>query len=675
MSLRSQGISPITNEEHIKTISQLYATFSKPQAGFSQRQKVTPAKIANHQKLLDAHAAPLYTAEQVEVVLQKFRSDTESPLQKINSPLQNQEFEQSRNTPVRKEVADAESLANSNGALSPLIKVWCESAQANFNIRSGPTPSLSEIIKQLRQRCNLQPTSTHEYGLFYATDKMSESMVGVCSDEDLADAMRDAQHWVFRPIILTPAQERVIDTMAPVSATVSRKLFSTPGGPEQDELMQVNRAQKRHAYERALEKEIQEAVVKSLLQHDQTIGKQHTTPVKTVLAAVQVTQSLNKLWAKIEGAVGNDHVSMLQRLHWFLEAIVANLDVVVKTRWTAQRQPGAREVESYHSWPDARSRLFSLMAENFHKTPGELVRELPNILVLPGGYASRNDVCAAIDKVRLEAHEYATLRMATDSATIKEVDCEANNFLLSILSPEAHDEMAAYLERKHRDAADSFYKEHLQPPVSAYPPILVREAVEARSGRRGPWVIDFIFGGRAGTDRNSSRNYSGIQANLHATMALGGGREKLSITAETDSKTRKLTRNQQQHVFPYYLRSETDKSKREQLDAEFLALTLADLQCRQCQARGHTAEVCPKFFKLDAKLIERNEKSFYYMLRPSERILSLRKSKAATIMMVSEATAGAASHPDMATVLERLSALEQRNQELEQQLNARAGAE
>ena len=72
-----------------------------------------------------------------------------------------------------------------------------------------------------------------------------------------------------------------------------------------------------------------------------------------------------------------------------------------KTRWTAQRQPGAREVESYHSWPDAQSQLFSLMAENFHKTPGELVRELPNILVLPGGYASRNDVCAAIDKVRL----------------------------------------------------------------------------------------------------------------------------------------------------------------------------------------------------------------------------------------------------------------------------------
>jgi hypothetical protein len=70
---------------------------------------------------------------------------------------------------------------------------------------------------------------------------------------------------------------------------------------------------------------------------------------------------------KIEAAVGRDHVSVLQRLHCFLEAIVANLDAVVKTRWTAQRQPGAREVESYQSWPEARERIFSLMAENFQR--------------------------------------------------------------------------------------------------------------------------------------------------------------------------------------------------------------------------------------------------------------------------------------------------------------------
>ncbi len=61
-------------------------------------------------------------------------------------------------------------------------------------------------------------------------------------------------------------------------------------------------------------------------------------------------------------------------------------------------------------------------------------------------------------------------------------------------------------------------------------------------------------------------------------------------------------------------------------------------------------------------------------MRPPERILALRKPKA-TIMMVSDSTAGAVAQPDMAAVMERLSALEQRNQELEQQLNARAGAE
>ncbi len=54
---------------------------------------------------------------------------------------------------------------------------------------------------------------------------------------------------------------------------------------------------------------------------------------------MQGTHSLYKLWSKIEAAVGCNHVSVLQRLHWFLEAIVANLDAVVnqvKTRWTVQ---------------------------------------------------------------------------------------------------------------------------------------------------------------------------------------------------------------------------------------------------------------------------------------------------------------------------------------------------
>ena len=88
--------------------------------------------------------------------------------------------------------------------------------------------------------------------------------------------------------------------------------------------------------------------------------------------------------------------------------------------------------------------------------------------------------------------------------------------------------MAVYLERKHCNALDSFYKEQLQPPVSAYPPSLVCEAVEARSRRCGPWVADFHFGGRSGSDKNSSRNYSGGQSNNGAARVAGGGviREK-----------------------------------------------------------------------------------------------------------------------------------------------------
>ena len=167
----------------------------------------------------------MYSIQQVEAVLQKFQSNTESPALMDKSPNQDMESEQIRHTPVRSEVADIDSTAQSNGSSSQRITVWCEPAQANFNIRFGTLPSLPEIIKQLHQRCNLQSTSQQEYGLFYITDKASESMIGVVSDEDLADAMRDAQQGVFRTIMLTPAQERITATSAPVLATVSRKLF------------------------------------------------------------------------------------------------------------------------------------------------------------------------------------------------------------------------------------------------------------------------------------------------------------------------------------------------------------------------------------------------------------------------------------------------------------------
>jgi hypothetical protein len=71
------------------------------------------------------------------------------------------------------------------------------------------------------------------------TDKASESMVGVFGDEDLADAMCDAQHWVFCTITFTLTQE-LITAKTPVLATVSQKLLPTPGEPEKDELMHVN---------------------------------------------------------------------------------------------------------------------------------------------------------------------------------------------------------------------------------------------------------------------------------------------------------------------------------------------------------------------------------------------------------------------------------------------------
>ncbi len=61
-------------------------------------------------------------------------------------------------------------------------------------------------------------------------------------------------------------------------------------------------------------------------------------------------------------------------------------------------------------------------------------------------------------------------------------------------------------------------------------------------------------------------------------------------------------------------------------------------------------------------------------MRPPEWISALRKPKA-EIMMVSDNTAGVVSQQDMAVVMERLSALEQCNQELEQQLKTRACAE
>ena len=93
-----------------------------------------------------------------------------------------------------------------------------------------------------------------------------------------------------------------------------------------------------------------------------------------------------------------------------------------------------------------------------------------------------------------------------------------------------------------------------------------------------------------------------------------------------------LKHNQQSNVFPYYLKVVADAGECKGLEKNFLSNTLLDLKCHKCGVNGHTQEICPRFFKLDSRSIDRNPKSFFFELRPPQQVLNL--SNAAMVMQV-----------------------------------------
>jgi hypothetical protein len=103
--------------------------------------------------------------------------------------------------------------------------------------------------------------------------------------------------------------------------------------------------------------------------------------------------------------------------------------------------------------------------------------------------------------------------------------------------------------------------------------------------------------------------------------------------------TRTVRRNKDTHIFPYHLKDVLDAGERERQVRSFLSLTMLDWKCNQCGMQGHTKELCPRSFQLDANLFERNSKSFFFGLRPQPQVLSLRTpvKDTAKVMPVLEA--------------------------------------
>jgi hypothetical protein len=130
----------------------------------------------------------------------------------------------------------------------------------------------------------------------------------------------------------------------------------------------------------------------------------------------------------------------------------------------------------------------------------------------------------------------------------------------------------------------------------------------------------------------------------------GSGKE-----SGTTPRTRVLKRNQQVYEFPYYLKDITDARERDRQSKQFMDQTLLDWTCNQCHNKGHTKDICPRFFKLDEHSIEGNPRSFFFGLRPPHPVLALRH--AAKVMPVLTPTAdmvlpsaGASPHTNLSSI-------------------------
>ena len=318
-------------------------------------------------------------------------------------------------------------------------------------------------------------------------------MVETLTDmEDVWELLRDKQasgRWMFRSIMpVTPQQERL--TMEPTSETseiVSRRL--SYDNPESNSMVQLTKALQLQQFEQSVIAEIKAAVKLAVKPYGEKVGKAGHSPVETFYKALRVTEDLTKLLARLnkQASRREDPTAEQQRLQWFIDAILDQLEDDVKERWQGQDDPDHREASYYNSWAQFKAILFTIIRNVTDFTPDGLMDQLPN-LVVTAKCASRNDLWVAIEQVQTAAKTLAEMKSIDATA---QIEASTVKYLAASLTPEATKSIIEALAHKHRAAASTYYANIQHPPLTAYPSRCIKEVMLGRDDFEGNWRADW----------------------------------------------------------------------------------------------------------------------------------------------------------------------------------------
>jgi hypothetical protein len=506
------------------------------------------------------------------------------------------------------------------------LEVVCEASGSPLTIilRLQQTATIQDVNQELASSWSI--ASPHAFKLHF--ERADGAKVTITHIEDVWDLLSTARgRWVFQSITPLTLQQARLDHEPPsaISDNVSRRL--SYDSPEAEATTRLTQALRLQQLEQSVTAEIKAAVTTAVKPYGDTIGKAGRSPAETFYNALRVTDDLTKVLERLtqQASRRSDPTAEHQRLQWFIEAILDRLADDVKKRWLGQEDPERREASFYSSWNQFKASLFTIMRNVIDFTPDGLMDQLPNLIV-PATCASRNDLWVAIEQVQKAAKILAAMK-SIDATP--QIEAATVKYLEASLTPAAMKSIVEALASKHRAEASTFYALKQHPPLTAYPSRCIKAVMLGRDDFDGDWRLEW-------------RSPSSKDNTPPAGKGAGGGaprgeKQKLSGERSETPRIRVLKRNQQTQEFPYYLKDVPDAGERARMEKLFLANTLLDWKCHKCGGHGHTQEICPQFFKLDGRLIERNPKSFFFDIRPPVQVLDLRKAANVKVMPVLDA--------------------------------------
>jgi len=676
-------MATVLGREALQEIHNVYQLLQKEQPKKSSTMPISPQRIANHFLLLDRQTLePRFSPSQIEAALQTPISTTAAYRGEVGKSAKEiiEVASVWAPTPVANDTTKAE--INATPRLSSAFLVSIEDSpdgEYQINVPITNDSSVCQILQYVQRYCG--------QGKLMYRDPSHPARLLVTEDQTLQNFLVPQREWFFRVNTNMRGDSsgasqpgvRASGVTTFQSAQVEsprRQLFPRAEDPPSDTPTRdkLTQAAKLQTYELTLQKSIREVVHRTI--PDKGFGTQHQSAAATVCAAVHVVTKLNAKWLELEqdAQERGDGVPLRKRLQWFLAAILDQMDPALSRKWIIQSPAARREVNYYADWSTFQRTLGELLATEVHVCPEDLLSDLDAMMGPIAGQPNVATFLATLQEFRVAGHEFVRLRQSM--ATDREVDRHVGEYLLNRLTDTARTALSDMLalQPAWRSTVPAFFTEKY-PPLEAYPLDTLLQAVQERGlHRQGlAWTQDFhtqpkSSGGWGrnsttgqGNNRQRLQNSSGKSGSSGASSGAGinptsgpdtgrqsGRQSGQNAGTFTSSATvtqpphdvRTLKVDGQRQDFPYHLRSIQDALERDRSSQLFVELTVRDVVCRSCQQPGHTSHICPKYFQLDAHSVEQNPRSFFYLLRPPQRVLNLR---AKSVMAVQT---GPAALPD-----------------------------